>query len=320
MTAASAVLPVASALLAAGAGFFGARAALGRREAVRRRAAARRLSAEDGGEDFGGDRFCSQGIAGAVLGYLAGLDRRISHKATVRLSSALPRLPLSGRGDEGALMRQAGLADSVGPETLREGRLRLAAVAAAAGGLVGACLSNELAALFGLAGLAAGLFAPRWAVRQEAAARAEICRREMPEMLEVVVLGLTSGMSFDRSFRLYHTHFDSAFARDCAAAQKKWELGLTSREDSLRALTDMYDSALLRRVVENVARAMRFGTSLTKDLEKAVEDSQAELRASRQEQVAKAPVKMMIPTATLILPAMLLLVLGPVLLELVEGF
>ena len=39
-----------------------------------------------------------------------------------------------------------------------------------------------------------------------------------------------------------------------------------------------------------------------------------------QEAIAKAPVKMMLPTGTLILPAMLLLVLGPVLLELMEGF
>ena len=39
-----------------------------------------------------------------------------------------------------------------------------------------------------------------------------------------------------------------------------------------------------------------------------------------EERVAKAPVKMMLPTGTLILPAMLLLVMGPILLELAGGF
>ena len=43
-------------------------------------------------------------------------------------------------------------------------------------------------------------------------------------------------------------------------------------------------------------------------------------KARRQEAVAKAPVKMMVPTGVLILPAMLMLVLGPVLLELAGGF
>lgn len=35
--------------------------------------------------------------------------------------------------------------------------------------------------------------------------------------------------------------------------------------------------------------------------------------------MAKAPVKMMLPVATLILPAMLMLVMGPIMLDLMEG-
>ena len=42
-------------------------------------------------------------------------------------------------------------------------------------------------------------------------------------------------------------------------------------------------------------------------------------KAQREERIAKAPVKMMVPTGVLILPAMLILVLGPVLLELMNG-
>ena len=44
------------------------------------------------------------------------------------------------------------------------------------------------------------------------------------------------------------------------------------------------------------------------------------IRDRLEERVAKAPVKMMVPTGVLILPAMLMLVLGPVLLELAGGF
>ena len=97
-------------------------------------------------------------------------------------------------------------------------------------------------------------------------------------------------------------------------------MGLVSREEALLELAGSYDSDTLRRVVDTIGRSMRFGTSLAPELEKAAEDTQAQHRALRQEKVAKAPIRMMIPTATLILPAMLLLVLGPVLLELIEGF
>jgi tight adherence protein C len=54
-------------------------------------------------------------------------------------------------------------------------------------------------------------------------------------------------------------------------------------------------------------------------LEAAARDARVSYRTARQEEVAKAPVKMMIPTGVLILPAMLILVLGPVLLELIGG-
>ena len=67
-------------------------------------------------------------------------------------------------------------------------------------------------------------------------------------------------------------------------------------------------------------RAVRRGTSLTGVREDAASQSRATYRAALEERVAKAPVKMMLPTGTLILPAMLLMVMGPVLLELAGGF
>ncbi|MFR1637839.1 MAG: type II secretion system F family protein [Eggerthellaceae bacterium] len=138
-------------------------------------------------------------------------------------------------------------------------------------------------------------------------------------MLEVVALGLRSGLSFDRSFGLYGAHFDSEFAGACAQALRAWSSGLATREESLRDLASSYDSALFARVVEGAVRALRFGSSLAEGFESAAVEARAVHRAHVEERVAKAPVKMMVPTGALILPAMLLLVLGPVLLELMEG-
>ena len=141
----------------------------------------------------------------------------------------------------------------------------------------------------------------------------------MSEMLEVVALGVRSGLSFDRSLQLYTGHFDDGLARECAAAQRSWEAGLATRQDALRALAQGYDNPLFSRTVSAIIRSLRFGTSLGEVLEQSTEQARAARKAQVEERVAKAPVKMMIPTGTLILPAMLLLVLGPVLLELMEG-
>ena len=132
-------------------------------------------------------------------------------------------------------------------------------------------------------------------------------------------LGVRSGLSFDRSLQLYTGHFDDGLARECAAAQRSWEAGLATRQDALRALAQGYDNPLFSRTVSAIIRSLRFGTSLGEVLEQSAEQARAARKAQVEERVAKAPVKMMIPTGTLILPAMLLLVLGPVLLELMEG-
>ncbi len=142
----------------------------------------------------------------------------------------------------------------------------------------------------------------------------------MSEMLEVVALGLRSGLSFDRSFELYGIHFDTALANACEAAQRSWSVGLVTRDEALRALAGSYASPRLSRVVENIVRSLRFGSSMAESLEAAASEARVEHRAHLEETVAKAPVKMMVPTGALILPAMLLLVLGPVLLELADGF
>ena len=80
-----------------------------------------------------------------------------------------------------------------------------------------------------------------------------------------------------------------------------------------------YDSPLFQRTVSGVLQSLRRGTSLLSDLEQEAAESRKQFRAAKEEAVAKAPVKMMLPIGTLILPAMLLLVLGPVVLELFGG-
>lgn len=216
--------------------------------------------------------------------------------------------------------KKAGLAGEVSAAGFVEAAVRLALGCAALGALVGVVISNELGLVGGVFGAAWGATALPRAVKRLVKMRAVGLERDLSEMLEVVALGLRSGLSFDRSFALYAEHFDTRFADECAQAARVWSSGLATREQALRGLAASYDSTLLTRVVENVVRSLRFGASLAEGLESSAAEARAVHRAHVEERVAKAPVKMMVPTGTLILPAMLLLVLGPVLLELMEGF
>lgn len=278
----------------------------------------KRLRSElDGLDGADGGAFASEGLAAHVLGYAVGLERRIT------LGAVRACAPAWIGGEERRLydaVRRVGLQGSLSRAGCAEARLRLALLGLACGAVVGAVFSMELSALLGVLAACIGFFAVPWALREEARARVAALERELPEMLEVVSLGLRSGLSFDKSLSLYCSHFQTPFSRACAAAQRQWGLGLRLRDEALRDLAASYDSPLLSRVVEAMVRSLRFGSSLAQDLEAAAVEARAVHRARREEDVAKAPVKMMIPTGALILPAMLMLVLGPILLELMEGF
>lgn len=303
------LVAVAVAAAGMGGGLLGVsvlrrRAAVTRRQRLRKTADAR----GEGGAAHDGQR---------LVQYAVGLSQRLALGATDALSSRLQLL--RARRWFAGHAKKAGLEHSVSEEGFCEAAVRLACGGIVTGALVGSVLSAELAVVGAVAGAVGGMVALPRAVKRAQRMRADGLERDLSEMLEVVALGLRSGLSFDRGFALYGSHFDSALALACSSAQRAWSLGLTSRDEALRDLAASYDSPLFARVVESMVRSLRFGSSLAEGLESAAAEARAVHRAQVEERVAKAPVKMMVPTGTLILPAMLLLVLGPVLLELMEG-
>lgn len=281
------------------------------------RAAARRRAARARALD---EALPLEGAGGLERGVIR-LAMRLGHPGRGAPPRAPARTPRRGRKGSSStdLVKRAGLEGRVDEDGLRAARLRLAGMGAAAGAVVGAIISLEMGLLLAAVAAAAGLYAPTWALRRLERERALELERSLPEMLEVVALGLRSGLSFDRSFQLYSMHFPSSFARSCASAQKSWSLGLRTRDEALRELAQSYRSDQLERTAERIVRSLRFGSALAPDLEAAAAEARARRRSQVEERVAKAPVKMMVPTGALILPAMLILILGPILLELMQG-
>jgi len=69
----------------------------------------------------------------------------------------------------------------------------------------------------------------------------------------------------------------------------------------------------LNRFASAVTEALAFGSPLAQALEQQAQVIRDERRAQVEEEIEKVPVKMLIPLGTLIVPAMLLAILGPLL-------
>ncbi len=307
--AALAALGVAS---AGGAGLCGW---LAWSQRARRSALARRLREEAAG-DGGARAHQDLTLDERAIALAQGATRR------AELQGPRARLPPWLARAEGfeRLAPSAGLEGSVSAQGFAEARLSLALGGLAVGALLGAPFSGEFSAALGLAGAVAGWRLLGQAVRRRVAARTQELERHLPEMLDVMAMGMRSGLSFDRSLGLYVRYFPTMLAEAFDAAQRQWSHGLARRDEALRSIAKTYDSPIFGRVVESIIRSLRFGSSLSASLEALAAEARVSYRTRRQEQVAKAPIKIMVPTGTLILPAMLIVVLGPVLLELMGDF
>lgn len=139
------------------------------------------------------------------------------------------------------------------------------------------------------------------------------CLREMPVMIDILTLGLSAGLSFDASLELYCRRSDSTLARHFDEAMLEWRIGVMSRADALAAMASGLDVSALRSFSSVVGEALAFGTPLAESLERQAQAIRDQQRSEVEEQIEKVPVKMLVPLGTLIVPAMLVAILGPLL-------
>lgn len=150
------------------------------------------------------------------------------------------------------------------------------------------------------------------------ALRRERCLDELPELIDVVALGLSAGISFDASLDVYCARYDTMLSSLLNEAMKSWQFGMATRREALEGVARNLGVAPFSTFVETVTESLEFGAPLVKSLTEQSDAVRRSRRALVEERIEKAPVKMLIPTGTLVLPAMLLAILGPILSSLTQ--
>lgn len=165
-----------------------------------------------------------------------------------------------------------------------------------------------------LVGAIAASGAARRIRAQEDRARARReCAELMPVMIDVVTLGLAAGLSFDASLELYCERYDDPLSDALGQAMLSWRVGAASRGEALENAARDLGLASLSRFGSVVSEALAFGSPLAESLERQAQVIRDEQRSRVEEEIERVPVKMLIPLGTLIVPAMLLAILGPLL-------
>ena len=142
---------------------------------------------------------------------------------------------------------------------------------------------------------------------------ARVSLGEVSEMIDVVRLGLSAGLSFDAALEIFCANRRSVLALRLERACMAWQVGVGTREDELLAAARDLDVRALETFAITVGQALALGAPLAETLAAQSREIRAAHRAAVEHEIERAPVKLLIPTGTLILPALLLSILGPLL-------
>ena len=238
-------------------------------------------------------------------------EDRVSRLATW-LSDRVPTEILSGERSAEKLL-QAGFDGAAAPVLF--GAIRIASLV----------LLPVIAVVFGprndafmyllviVIAIVAGVFGPPALLDRLVTSRSDRIRRAVPDALDLLVVCVEAGVSLDaalvRTSRdLYGAHPD--LAMEMAHVVRRVNAGMV-REQALQTLHRRTGVEELRTLVSSMVQCERLGTSIARVLRVNAETLRLRRRQKAEKRAAQAALKMVIPLAFLILPALMMVVLGP---------
>jgi tight adherence protein C len=173
-------------------------------------------------------------------------------------------------------------------------------------------------ALFGLAAAAAGYRLPDvWLSGRVAAVEREI-DRQLPDMVDSLVLALDAGMDLEAALRRLVPKLKGAIRDEWDQVIAELEAGF-SLNQSLQRLQGRARSKELGELVSLMQQARRLGVGLSGALRQRAEEMRTRRRLRASEAAQRAPLKMTIPLVLFFLPALMIVFLGPAILSFIGG-
>jgi len=170
--------------------------------------------------------------------------------------------------------------------------------------------------LIGAAAGVAAFFLPDLLARGRHEARQARIRRELPDVLDLTTLALEAGLSLDAAFQQVADKLGGGILPDELARMLGAVRFGMKRHEAWREAARRLGNAEFSEVVEALAQADVMGTGLAGALRGIAGQMRARARARAEEAAHKAPVKLLFPLAFFIFPAIFIVLLGPVFLQL----
>jgi tight adherence protein C len=160
------------------------------------------------------------------------------------------------------------------------------------------------------AGTAGGYFLPDLVLSNAASKRQGQIRLELPDTLDQMTISVEAGLGFEAAMARVGRSGEGPLAQELVRTLQEVQAGM-SRAEAMRSLAERNDVAELRHFVLAVRQAETYGIPIAQVLRVQAAELRVKRRQRAEERAQKLPVKVVFPLVLCILPAILVVVVGP---------
>ncbi|MBA3718230.1 MAG: type II secretion system F family protein, partial [Actinobacteria bacterium] len=223
-------------------------------------------------------------------------------------------MPAKTRENLARRLLSAGLANRVSPETVLAAKAVIGGLGLLAGFVLGSKAAVATGVLLGLCFGFLGFLALDVFVNGRIRDRRERVLAALPDALDLLAVSVEAGLGFDGAVAKLVEYMDGPLIEEFALTLNEMRIG-ESRSEALKRMAGRVDVPELGSFIRAVVQADQLGTSIAGILRVQAADARLRRQFAAEEKAMKAPIKMLVPTALFIFPALFIVILGPILMN-----
>jgi len=163
-----------------------------------------------------------------------------------------------------------------------------------------------------------GFFLPNLLLESRIKRRQRVVLHAMPDALDLLTICVEAGLGFDAAMKKVIEKWDNELSLAFARVLQEIQLGKLRRE-ALRDMADRLGVSEMDSFVAAVIQSEQLGVSMSRVLRVQADSMRVKRRQRAEESAQKAPVKMVVPMVFLIFPTIVIILLGPALLQILRS-
>lgn len=170
-----------------------------------------------------------------------------------------------------------------------------------------------------LLGAVAGGILPIIILHSVIAKRQAKILRQLPEVLDLMCVSVQAGLTFDAAVKKIVQRAHGPLIDELREVLDDMSMGVARRQ-ALKSMAKRCEVPELSLFVSSIIQAEHLGTSISNTLTIQADNMRERRRQSIKEEALKAPIKILFPLVIFIFPALFVVILVPLILNLIKQF